>query len=188
MICLSASLHKRCFVGFIIGVALDVVIVSCMETSNMGDGAIWAQYLFSGLYGAACMGGTVLYKIEIWSLIKCTVLHWLITALLYVPVAWGLKWVDSLQALLLTEGIMLVVFLLIWSFMYLRWKVKIHRLNELINGKKGVLFSHFRLEEKGQWMKILKRPILFDIVLFDPLHIPEKLRFKGLIRIICYLR
>ena len=113
-----------------------------METSGRAVSAVWAQYLLSGLYGAACMGGTVLYEIESWPLMKSTVIHWLITALLYAPIALVLGWVNSLSALLLMEGIMLAAFLLIWLFMHLRCKAQVRKLNELL--KKNQAYSDNR--------------------------------------------
>ena len=133
---LPVQLMKRCFIGFLLGAAASAVIAARMEASGAAVRALWAQLLVSGLYGGVCMGGTTLYEIESWPLMKSTVIHWLIMALLYVPIALGLGWVGVLRGLLLMEGLMLAAFLMIWCIMHLRCKAQVRKLNDLIKRQK----------------------------------------------------
>ena len=129
---LAVLIFKRGGIGFLLGAAFSALIVWRMAASGMEQKALPAQLLLSGFYGACCMAGTALYEIESWPLMKSTVLHWLITALLYVPIALGLGWVQSPLALVLMEGVMLAAFLMIWLAMFLRGKAEVHKLNDMI--------------------------------------------------------
>lgn len=133
---MPARLLKRGGIGFLLGAAIGAVFIWQSGLPDGGAGALPAQLLLSGVYGACCMGGTVLYGIESWPLLKSTALHGLIVTLLYAPIALLLGWVDTPRALMLMEGIMLALFLLIWLVMYLRWKTEVQRLNDLLKKKK----------------------------------------------------
>lgn len=133
---MPAKLLKRCCIGFLLGAAVGAAILWQIGAPGEKTGAILARLLLSGFYGACCMGGTVLYGIESWPLLKSTALHGLIVTLLYAPIALLLGWVDTARALMLMEGIMLALFLLIWLVMYLRWKTEVQRLNDLLKKKK----------------------------------------------------
>lgn len=148
---MPVRLIKRFGIGFLLGVAVSAVIAWRVAADGGEVRALPAQLTLSGLYGACCMGGTVLYEIESWPLLKSTALHGLIVTLLYAPIALALGWAESPRALLLTEGLMLAAFLVIWCLMYLRCKAEVRRLNEIMkkrneqtNEPKGNRFANVK--------------------------------------------
>ena len=94
-------------------------------------GGLILQSLVSGLYGAATMSGTLLYDVEHWSLAKSTLVHYLIVAVPFVPMALLLGWAARASDILIVEAIQLVVFALIWLVMYTIYRRQIRELNEL---------------------------------------------------------
>ena len=127
---MAASLLKRAGIGFLLGIAVSVILRWLGMPGQRGGPLL--QTVVSGIYGAMCMGGTILYEIDAWPLMRSTVLHWLITALPYGPIALLLGWVAGPKALLVSEGIMLAIFLLIWLIMFLRYKARIRKLNRIV--------------------------------------------------------
>ncbi len=148
--------------GFLLGMAMVTLIF--MLFSRTGDGsfrfvseslvsrtgsvpaATVLQLLLCGLYGALCMGGTLLYEIENWPLARSTLVHYLMIALGYLPPALLLGWSMGAEELLAVEGIMTAGFFLIWLLMYLRFKAQVRELNELLEKQK----EDTRDKEKGE--------------------------------------
>lgn len=112
----------------------STVIVSAALVSWVGSyaGALVAQTLISGLYGAAGVCGMLLYQIDRWSLAHATIMHYLIVAALYIPMALILGWVERPVDLLIGEGFQAIAFFLIWLIMRLRYKAQVNRLNCLL--------------------------------------------------------
>lgn len=138
---MRAKLLKRAGLGFLMGVVMGNIIAwffggtmldPALVTRMGGEiRAVVIQTMVYGLYGAAAMGGTVLYEISGWPLALSSVLHWLIIAVLYVPMALLLGWASSAADLLVMEGFELVGYFLIWLIMLLRYKASVRELNEL---------------------------------------------------------
>ena len=78
------------------------------------------------------MGSAVIHDIESWPLLRCAVVHYLIIEVSYIAIATILGWYVSLTELLIILGIQLIVFVIIWVIMYLRWKTQVRKLNELL--------------------------------------------------------
>ena len=49
-----------------------------------------------------------------------------------MPVALGLGWVENGTELLIIVSVQLVVYLIIWVIMYLRWRAQVKELNQLL--------------------------------------------------------
>ncbi|MER2235289.1 MAG: DUF3021 domain-containing protein [Candidatus Limivicinus sp.] len=133
---------KRGAIGFSIGIVVSLIIswltgggklVSDVLVQRIGSetGALIVDLILSGLFGAFCMAGTVFYEIEHWSLAKATFLHYLIVILCFPPLALFLGWVSKPAEILIMTGIQTVCFILIWLFMYLRYRAEVKELNEL---------------------------------------------------------
>ena len=130
----------RAVVGFVLGalVALILGLVDmrfCSEdlaAAVGGEGlGVALQFLGSGLYGAACMIGTLFYDFERWSLALATALHYLIIAVGLFLCNWLLKWGMGLRLLLIVLAGQSVGFFLIWLIMWLIYRRQVKELNEL---------------------------------------------------------
>ena len=146
------DMRKRCFILSGIGFASGMIMGNAIEWLSGGTlvntriaewcgsdiGAIIIQTLFSGFLGAIAMGGVVIHDIERWSLLRCAVVHYLLIEISYFVIATVLGWYGSLTELLITLGIQLVAFVIIWLIMYLRWKAQVRELNELLTKNRSV--------------------------------------------------
>lgn len=142
------KLLTRSGIGFLLGMVMLTLIVTLTGSADDGTihfvsetllhragnarAAALLQLLVCGLYGALCMGGTLLYEIEHWPLLAATAVHYLMIALSYALMAALLGWEMTPSALLTMEGLMAVGFLLIWLIMYLRYKAEVRELNTLM--------------------------------------------------------
>ena len=129
-------------IGFVLGMVIGDGI-AWFTTGSLGNavladrlgsekGAFLLQTLLSGVLGAIAMGGTVLYDLERWPLTLVSVTHYLMIELTYIPVALALRWVSGWQQLLVMAGIQLVIYLVIWLVMYLRYKAQVREMNKLL--------------------------------------------------------
>lgn len=103
-----------------------------MERVKDAKIALLLQLLLSGLYGAICMGGTVVHDIESWPLLRACLIHYAICVLPYPPIALLLGWCRGAAELFLMIGIITVVYFLIWLILYLIYRAQVRELN-LIN-------------------------------------------------------
>lgn len=142
------SILIRAAIGFVLGMLMLLAI--CLLFDRGADGkvhfcsdallkrvgsvtaALLLQLAVCGLYGAACMMGTVFYEIERWSLASATVAHYLVVSLGYSFPALLLDWNLTPRLLLQIEGLMTLGFFLIWLIIYLRYKAQVRELNELM--------------------------------------------------------
>jgi hypothetical protein len=111
---------------------LSITGVGTYYVQKGADGL--ALYLaLSGLLGAVGMGGTTIYSMEHWGLLRCTVTHFVITLLAYCAVGFTLGWLDLRQpaTLLMFLGYVIAYFI-IWLSMYIKYKRQIRRINEAL--------------------------------------------------------
>ena len=122
------------FLIALMGSGSEMHFFSEMLLIRMGgnlSAATAVNILVCGLYGSACMVGTVFYDIERWPLALATVLHYLIVVLGCLCCFLLLGWGDGIRDYLITAGLQTAVFFLIWLIMYLRYKAQVKELNEL---------------------------------------------------------
>ena len=131
---------KLAIFGFLLGIVIGNMIawfsgglVSPMLLAWTGDNTVSVvmQSVLSGLYGAAAFAGMMLYEIESWPLRRCTFVHYLIVAGLYIPMALLLGWWESWTDILIVEIFQAAAFFLIWIIMYERYKKQVQELNKL---------------------------------------------------------
>ncbi len=142
-------MRKKCLIlsgiGFLIGLLVgnliawlsDGVLVNEKIAAWIGSdvASVVIQSLLSGLLGAISMGSAVIHEIENWSLARCATVHYLLIETAYTITALLLGWVHSLPEYLITVGIQLVIYIMIWLIMYFRYKVQIRELNVLLSAE-----------------------------------------------------
>ena len=124
-------------IGFALGILvglgfLSITGVGTYYVQRGVDGL--ALYLaLSGLLGAVGMGGTTVYSLEHWCLLRCTATHFVVTLLAYCAVGFTLGWLDLRQpaTLLMFLGYVIAYFI-IWLSMYIKYKRQIRRINEAL--------------------------------------------------------
>ena len=87
-----------------------------------------------GLYGALAWGSSVIYGIESWSILRCTVTHGLITfggltMFFVVLIAAGWMKKPSFGAALIMLIMFLLVYFLIWLIQFMIYRRKVKKMN-----------------------------------------------------------
>ena len=135
-------------IGFSFGILICTIITSVITTASINDGntyfcdptfssmfsneivAFIIQMIVSGLLGAICMGGTVVYEIEEWSVLKATATHFLIANGMFILTATFLKWwsINDWVSNLIFIGIILLMYILIWLIQYVIYKIEVKKI------------------------------------------------------------
>lgn len=141
-------LFKYAGIGFLIGVLVGNLIA--FLTSGVFSGfdsltsgqllkmtggnavtAILLQSLFSGLYGALCFGGMLIYEAERLPLAAATALHCAMIILSFIPIGLTLGWVGSFAEVLIMASIQFVVYFIIWLIISAIYKKQVRELNDM---------------------------------------------------------
>lgn len=142
---------QRGFIGFPVGVLIGYLITIVISlTHNSGNyfsapkalevvmgseiGAVLLQALLCGLLGSTFAAGSVIWEFEDWSILKQSIVHFFITSIIMLPVAYSLRWMDhSFAGFAGYFGFFLSIYAAIWVTQYLTWKSRVKQMNEKIN-------------------------------------------------------
>lgn len=130
----------------LVGALMTIFICVVFTALSISEGEMFTDatefvmyYLMSALMGAICMGSSVVYEIESWSLVKVTVTHYVISFVAFFTTSLCLKWFDN-KTLMIALLIFTLAYFLIWLIEYLIWKKEIRNLNRELQsmiGKQG---------------------------------------------------
>ena len=142
----------RGLLGFPLGIAIGYVI-SVLGSLVFGNGAfqpctpaliamagseinaVMLQTLLCGVVGTSFAASSVLWEIEKWSIVKQTGSYFLINAVVMLPTAYLLNWMDhSFKGFFIYFGIFTLYFAVIWMIQYLVWKHTLRKMNDKIHG------------------------------------------------------
>ena len=142
---------QRCLLGAPIGVLISLLITIIISYA-IGDGAFHAvtpelsaecgseinavavQTACSLLYGAAWAGASVIWEIEDWSLLKMTAVHFAVSSLSALPIAYFLHWMDrSVAGFLGYFGIFIAIYAGVWCSQYFSIKSRLKKINEALD-------------------------------------------------------
>ena len=132
-------------VGFGATVLAVIVIQFCMAMAGEAvvapgfaahfpneSAAVLAQLGLIGLIGMAFAGGARVFEIERWSFLKQGIVHFLITAAVWMPVAW-LCWTPMpVEAVWISVGGWTLTYAVNWLIQYFIWRRKVRALNRSI--------------------------------------------------------
>ena len=135
---------KRALLGYFLGMIMGNVI-AFLSTSDPGrivskelieltgseTMAVILQTVLGGLIGATGFGGTLLYEIESWSMIKTMLVHFTLITAVFVPVCFILHWVGSVLEMLMLVGFMLLGYMIIWLIMFCIYRSQVRELNTM---------------------------------------------------------
>ncbi len=116
-----------CTLGILIGAVTWVFLTTDEEYANRM--ALLAQLFGSGIYGAICMGGTIVYDIESWSLIRATATHYITTFTAFFITNALLGWFGS-DIVLIAFIFLTIGYFIIWIIEYTIYKRQVRKLNE----------------------------------------------------------
>lgn len=125
-------------IGFVLGIVVGICIQLILKpeflsfTNHILTKVLY--YLFCGLLGALCMGSSVIYDIESWSVLRCTATHFLITFGGFIAfyaglIAIGVSNLPPLGIRIFIVVIFVIVYFCIWLVQYLIYRRKVKKMN-----------------------------------------------------------
>ena len=123
--------------GFILGVLIGIAFLIILDDGTLKNENTVGKILYlmtCGLYGALAWGSSVIYGIESWSILRCTVTHGLITfggltMFFGVLIATGWMKKPSFGAALIMLIMFLLVYFLIWLIQFMIYRRKVKKMN-----------------------------------------------------------
>lgn len=140
----------RCLLGFPLGVFIGytitilisffhkdgsyvAVVPTLIDVFNTEISAVTVQYILCGILGMSCAAGSLIWEHDHWSILKQTVLHFLLLSFTLLPIAYLSHWMEhSIVGVLSYFGIFIIIYVVIWLTQYVIWKKKIKELNKKI--------------------------------------------------------
>ena len=123
----------RASIGFVLGILVGLGFLSITGagayTVQKGTGGLALYLALSGLLGAVGVGGTTIYSLEHWGLLRCTATHSVITLLAGFTLGW-LDLRDPMTRFMFLGYV--IAYLIIWLVMYFRCKRQIRQINEAL--------------------------------------------------------
>lgn len=150
------SFLRRFLIGVPLGMISCLIITVLTSTGNANDGhihlvtgilldrvgnettALIIQEIVTGLYGGIVMGATVAYDMEQWSILRCTLTHFVTTFVLYYLTAISMGWfsIENVAEWLIMLAVMIVVYTFIWLANYLSYRRDIEHMNRKLENMK----------------------------------------------------
>ena len=141
---------KRAIMGFIYGVFIGQTILileslmahdgnfypvaaSLVELAGTKIGAVIIQYFLTGIIGTTFAATTVLFEIDNWSLLKQTIIHFIITSIVMYIAGFLCGWFPhKLSSTLIWFGIFIVIYVIFWISFSSYYKNKVKKMNEAL--------------------------------------------------------
>ena len=141
---------KRAIMGFIYGVFIGQTILileslmardgnfypvaaSLVNLAGTKIGAVIIQYFLTGLIGTTFAATTVLFERDNWSLLKQTIIHFIITSIVMYIAGFLCGWFPhKLSSTLIWFGIFIVIYVIFWISFSSYYKNKVKKMNEAL--------------------------------------------------------
>ncbi|MBP5603900.1 MAG: DUF3021 domain-containing protein [Treponema sp.] len=147
---IKKAIIKRAILGFIYGVFIGQTIL-ILESLMMRDGNFYAvstsliklagtkigaviiQYFLTGLLGTTFAATTVIFEMDNWSLIRQTLLHFIITSIVMYIAGFLCGWFPhTVVSTLIWFGVFIIVYVIFWVCFSLYYKNKVKKINEAL--------------------------------------------------------
>lgn len=141
---------KRAIMGFIYGVFIGQTIL-ILESLMARDGnfysvskylldlagtkiaAVIIQYFLTGIIGTTFAATTVIFEMDNWSLLRQTILHFIITSIVMYIAGFLCGWFPhKLSSTLIWFGIFIVIYVIFWISFSSYYKNKVKKMNEAL--------------------------------------------------------
>ena len=134
-ICHIIMLNFSVFVNLFTVKKGEYLSVSPNLTTLCGNelNAVIIQTICSLIIGAVFGGASMIWESEKWSLLKQTVLHFLVISVSTLPIAYCMYWIPhTLRGIVLYIGIFFFIYFFIWLGRYFAMKKKIQAINDKV--------------------------------------------------------
>lgn len=141
---------KRAIMGFMYGVFIGQTILileslmardgnfypvaaSLVDLAGTKIAAVIIQYFLTGIIGTTFAATTVLFEIDSWSLLKQTIIHFIITSIVMYIAGFLCGWFPhKLSSTLIWFGIFIVIYVIFWISFSSYYKNKVKKMNEAL--------------------------------------------------------
>lgn len=141
---------KRAIMGFMYGVFIGQTILileslmardgnfypvaaSLVDLAGTKIAAVIIQYFLTGLIGTTFAATTVLFEIDSWSLLKQTIIHFIITSIVMYVAGFLCGWFPhKVSSTLIWFGIFIVIYVIFWISFSSYYKNKVKKMNEAL--------------------------------------------------------
>jgi len=139
---------KRGLFGFAVGVFIGQTIL-IIESLFVGDGNFYAvtpylnslagsqlgaviiQFFVTGFIGTTFAAGSIIFELDNWSLLKQTVIHFLVTSVLMFIAGLICGWFPrNAVSFLIWFGMFIVIYIIFWVSFYNYYKKQTREINE----------------------------------------------------------
>lgn len=144
------------YIGFSLGFMVGVVMTSVITTLVISDGnihfvtpgfmkfignplaAFIIHSLVCGILGTIMLGSAYIYEIDRWTLLKATIIHFIVIVISFYLTVFFLRWFapTNIKAIITSLIIFIVTYTIIWLIMYLSYKSQIKEINQNLKIKK----------------------------------------------------
>ena len=134
-ICHIITLNFSVFVNLFTVKKGEYLSVSPNLTTLCGNelNAVIIQTICSLIIGAVFGGASMIWESEKWSLLKQTVLHFLVISVSTIPIAYCMYWIPhTLRGIVIYIGIFFFIYFFIWLGRYFAMKKKIQAINDKV--------------------------------------------------------
>ena len=129
----------RALIGFIAGMFISMAF--CIHNADGFDRRFVINLLAGGVIGFINNGSSAVYDIESWGTTRATVIHYILTVVVFLTIALSLGWFRIDMTLLIFMIIFTVVYVIIWLSEYLYFKKTVNDINKELES--------FKKTEKG---------------------------------------
>lgn len=133
------------FIGYLISIVTSLVwgdgyylpvMTSFAEAFKNEISAVTLQFILFGILGSAFSVGSLVWEIENWSILKQTLIHFCISSVAMLPIAYICQWMEhSISGFLSYMLIFIILYAAIWFIQYNIWKKKITEINKKLKIK-----------------------------------------------------
>lgn len=141
---------KRAIMGFMYGVFIGQTILileslmardgnfypvaaSLVDLAGTKIAAVIIQYFLTGLIGTTFAATTVIFEMDSWSLLRQTILHFIITSIVMYIAGFLCGWFPhKLSSTLIWFGIFIVIYVIFWISFSSYYKNKVKKMNEAL--------------------------------------------------------
>ena len=147
---IKQAIIKRAILGFIYGVFIGQTIL-IIESLFMHDGNFYAvsasllelagtkiaaviiQYFLTGIIGTTFAATTVIFEMDNWSLLRQTILHFIIVSIVMYIAGFLCGWFPhTVVSTLIWFGVFVVVYVIFWICFSMYYKNKVKKINEAL--------------------------------------------------------
>ena len=113
--------------------AFYAIVPQLIESTGSELNAVLLQTVCSLLYGAVFAGVSVIWELDNWSILKQTVVHFLVVSVVTMPIAYITEWMHhSALGVIIYFAIFAVIYAFIWFGQYMAIKARINQVNKKV--------------------------------------------------------